>query len=73
MILYSGHDAGTDLDSSERHLLGALAHDAEIAYAQIECEKLRSGWRCWKASSRRPLSLADPAGAKPALHREAIA
>jgi hypothetical protein len=40
MILYSGHEAGTDLDSSERHLLGAFAHDAEIAYAQIECEML---------------------------------
>jgi hypothetical protein len=40
MILYSGHEAGTDLDSSERHLLGAFAHDAEIAYAQIESETL---------------------------------
>jgi hypothetical protein len=40
MILYSGHEAGTDLDSSERHLLGSLAHDAEIAYAQIESEML---------------------------------
>jgi hypothetical protein len=40
MILYSGHEAGTDLDSSERHLLGAFAHDAEIAYAQIESEML---------------------------------
>jgi hypothetical protein len=41
LILYSGHEAGTDLDNSERHLLGSLAHDAEIAYAQIECENLR--------------------------------
>jgi hypothetical protein len=41
MILYSGHEAGTDLDGGERHLLGSLAHDAEIAYAQIECENLR--------------------------------
>jgi hypothetical protein len=40
LILYSGHEAGTDLDGSEHHLLGALAHDAEIAYAQIECEML---------------------------------
>jgi hypothetical protein len=40
MIFYSGHEAGTDLDGSERHLLGALAHDAEIAYAQIESEML---------------------------------
>jgi hypothetical protein len=41
MILYSGHEAGTDLDGGERHLLGSLAQDAEIAYAQIECENLR--------------------------------
>ena len=27
--------------SSERHLLGSLAHDAEIAYAQVESETLR--------------------------------
>ena len=27
--------------ASERHLLGSLAHDAEIAYAQIESETLR--------------------------------
>lgn len=40
MIFYSGHEAGTDLDSSEHHLLGSLAHDAEIAYAQIESEML---------------------------------
>ena len=40
MIFYSGHEAGTDLDGSERHLLGSLAHDAEIAYAQIESEML---------------------------------
>jgi hypothetical protein len=41
MVLYSGHEAGTDLDSSERHLLGSLAHEAGIAYAQIECDSLR--------------------------------
>jgi hypothetical protein len=41
LLLYGGHEAGTDLDGSERHLLGSLAHDAEIAYAQIECENLR--------------------------------
>ena len=41
MILYSGHEAGTDLDGNERHLLGSLAHDAGIAYAQIECDSLR--------------------------------
>ena len=41
LVLYSGHEAGTDLDSAERRLLGKLAHDAEIAYAQIESETLR--------------------------------
>jgi len=41
VILYSGHEAGTDLDNGERHLLGRLAHDAGIAYAQIECDSLR--------------------------------
>jgi hypothetical protein len=40
LLLYGGHEAGTDLDGNERHLLGSLAHDAEIAYAQIECENL---------------------------------
>ena len=42
IVLYSAHEVGTDLDSSERHLLGSLAHDAEIAYAQIESEMLRN-------------------------------
>ena len=41
VILYGGHEAGTDLDSNERHLLGGLAHDAEIAYAQVESETLQ--------------------------------
>jgi hypothetical protein len=41
ILLYGGHEDGTDLDSSERHLLGGLAHVAEIAYAQIESEMLR--------------------------------
>ena len=41
VLLYGGHEAGTDLDSNERHLLGSLAHDAEIAYAQVESETLR--------------------------------
>ena len=41
ILLFGGHENGTDLDSSERHLLGGLAHVAEIAYAQIECEMLR--------------------------------
>jgi hypothetical protein len=33
--------ARTDLDGAERRLLGELAHDAEIAYAQIESETLQ--------------------------------
>jgi hypothetical protein len=41
ILLYGGHEAGTDLDGSERRLLGSLAHDAGIAYAQIESENLR--------------------------------
>jgi hypothetical protein len=41
LVLYGGHEVGTDLDSSERHLLGSLARDAEIAYAQVESETLR--------------------------------
>ena len=41
LVLYGGHEIGTDLDSSERHLLGSLARDAEIAYAQVESETLR--------------------------------
>ncbi len=41
VLLYGGHEIGTDLDSSERHLLGGLSHDAEIAYAQVESETLR--------------------------------
>ena len=41
LLLYGGHEAGTDLDGNERRLLGSLADDAEIAYAQIECENLR--------------------------------
>jgi hypothetical protein len=40
VVLYGGHEAGTALDSNERHLLGSLAHDAEIAYAQVESETL---------------------------------
>jgi hypothetical protein len=41
LVLYGGHEIGTDLDTGERHLLGSLAHDAEIAYAQVESETLR--------------------------------
>jgi hypothetical protein len=41
LVLYGGHEVGTDLDSSERHLLGSLARDAEIAYAQVESDMLR--------------------------------
>ena len=41
LVLYGGHEVGTDLDSGERHLLGSLARDAEIAYAQVESETLQ--------------------------------
>jgi hypothetical protein len=41
VTLYSGHEAGTDLDRAERDLLGELARSAEIAYAQVESETLR--------------------------------
>jgi hypothetical protein len=41
LVLYGGHEIGTDLDSGERHVLASLAHDAEIAYAQVESDTLR--------------------------------
>ena len=41
VVLYGGHEAGTDLESKERDLLESLARDAEIAYAQVESETLR--------------------------------
>ncbi len=41
LLLYGGHEAGTDLEGAERRLLGGLARDAEIAYAQIESETLQ--------------------------------
>jgi hypothetical protein len=41
LLLYGAHENGTDLDGPERRLLGSLAHDAEVAYAQIESEMLR--------------------------------
>jgi hypothetical protein len=40
VMLYGGHEAGTDLDHNERALLGGLARHAEIAYAQVEREML---------------------------------
>ncbi len=41
VVLYGGHEAGTDLDGAERDLLGGLARDAGIAYRQVESEMLR--------------------------------
>ena len=41
VVLYSGHEVGTDLKEAERELLGALARDAEIAYGQVERETLQ--------------------------------
>ena len=41
VVLYGGHEAGTDLDDNERDLLGGLVRAAEIAYAEVESEMLR--------------------------------
>ena len=41
LVLYGGHEIGTDLDAGERRLIASLAHNAEIAYAQVESETLR--------------------------------
>jgi hypothetical protein len=41
LLLYGGHEEGTDLDEAERDLLGRLAHDAEMSYGQVEIETLR--------------------------------
>jgi hypothetical protein len=41
VVLYGGHEAGTDLDENERDLLGGLARNAEIAYGQVELETLQ--------------------------------
>ena len=41
LVLYGGHEIGTDLDAGERRLLGSLAREAEIAYAQVESDTLR--------------------------------
>src|SRR3984885_10801641 len=57
LVLYGGHEVGTDLDSSERHLLGSLARDAEIAYAQVESETLR---RRIKALERQLAKTLEP-------------
>ena len=42
VVLYGGHEAGTDLNHAERDLLGRLAKSAEIAYAQVEDDTLRT-------------------------------
>ncbi len=41
VVLYGGHEAGTDLDGAERRVIGSLAHEAGIAYAHVESETLR--------------------------------
>jgi hypothetical protein len=41
VVLYSAHEAGTDLDSAERALLEELSRHAEIAYGQVEREMLQ--------------------------------
>ena len=41
VLLYGGHEAGTDLDDNERRLLTHFAHSADSAYAHVEREQLR--------------------------------
>ena len=41
VLLYGGHEEGTDLDEAERELLSRLARDAEISYGEVESEMLR--------------------------------
>ena len=42
VVLYGGATSGTDLDHAERDLLARLAKSAEIAYAQVEDDVLRT-------------------------------
>ena len=42
VVLYGGHEAGTDLNHAERDLLGRLAKNAESTYAQVEDDTLRT-------------------------------
>ena len=42
LVLFSGHEAGTDLSAKERALLARLAREAEIAYAHIESNDFRA-------------------------------
>jgi hypothetical protein len=40
VVLYSGHEIGTDLAGNERNLLAGLARHAVIAYAHVQSEML---------------------------------
>ncbi|MFO1142265.1 MAG: hypothetical protein U1E59_07730 [Amaricoccus sp.] len=62
VVLYSGHEAGTDLDRAERTLLGELARRAEVAWAQVEDETLRAR----VAALEDELAVLRPAAATPA-------
>lgn len=42
VLLYGGHEEGTDLDEAERGLLARLAREAEISYGEVESETLRN-------------------------------
>jgi hypothetical protein len=55
VLLYSGHEAGTDLNTGERRLIGGLAHQAAIAYAQVESETLRQRVATLEAKLARAL------------------
>jgi hypothetical protein len=58
VLLYGAHEVGTDLDSSERHLLGGLIREAETAYAQVESETLRR--RIAELEEQLTKMVADP-------------
>ena len=68
VVLYSAHEAGTDLDGPERDLLGALARDAEIAYGQVERETAAAAGRAARrACSATPRFALEAGGGRPGV------
>ena len=65
VVLYSGHEAGTDLDHAERDLLGHLARSAEIAYAQVEDDTLRARIAELEHELAEARSSSGPAAVRP--------
>ena len=53
LTLYGGHAAGTDLDYYERALLGRIARDAAVIYAELESRELREKVIALEANWRR--------------------